>query len=67
MSEKRPTFLITNRGLGKELCDLLRKTLALPEGVQSFSVHFGVSEVVRVDCTYAPHVLDEPLPARIES
>lgn len=66
MNEKRPTALVTSRGLGKELCDLLRQALVVPDGVESFSVHFAVNEVIRVDCTYSPRVIDEPLPARIE-
>lgn len=47
-------FICTNRGIGKELIDLLRKELSIPEGVMSFEVRFAVNELVTVNCTYAP-------------
>jgi hypothetical protein len=53
--DAKKTFLEPNRGLGKELCDLLRETLAVPDGVRS---------VIRVECDYMPRVVDQPLAPR---
>ena len=67
MNDKKPTHLTVKSGLGKELCDLLRAALAVPEGVTAFSVHFTLDAPVRVECDYMPRVADQPLPRRIES
>jgi hypothetical protein len=41
-------------GKGKELCDLLRRELSIPDGVKSFEVRFAVDEVITVRCEYVP-------------
>lgn len=47
-------FLTPMRGRGKELCDLLRKELRVPEGARSFEVKFHFDDVIRVTCDYMP-------------
>ena len=44
----------TKSGRGKELCDMLRKELGIPEGVQSFSVRFAMGDAITVECKYLP-------------
>lgn len=46
--------MTTHDGLGKELCDLLREKLKIPNDVISFSVHFDVESAVVVECKYYP-------------
>lgn len=47
--------LLTPRsGKGKELCDLLRRELGIPERVTGFTVTFQLDDVVRVNCDYIP-------------
>ena len=41
-------------GRGRELQDMLRRELGVPDRVLSFSVHFGVDSIVRVQCEYMP-------------
>ena len=41
-------------GRGRELQDMLRRELGVPEHALSFSVHFGVDSLVRVQCEYMP-------------
>lgn len=50
------TFLVTTTGRGKELCDMLRKELGVPESAVSFEVRFAVDECVKVKCEYMPRV-----------
>jgi hypothetical protein len=50
--------LLTMSGKGRELCDMLRDALGVPKRAQSFSVHFGVNDVVRVECEYIPEARD---------
>jgi hypothetical protein len=45
-------LMTCDAGFGKELSDMLRANLNIPAHVTKFSVHFGVDEVVTVDCTY---------------
>ncbi len=52
MNSRQP--LIPNRGLGKQLCELLRKELAIPERCREFTVRFAVDDIVTVNCTYMP-------------
>lgn len=47
-------LLNTRDGLGKELSDLLREKLNIPQTVIGFSVHFAVDDAVTVDCKYYP-------------
>lgn len=47
-------LLFPNRGQGKELCDLLREALAIPETCTGFTVRFGVNDPVTVNCDYYP-------------
>lgn len=46
--------LTTRSGKGKELCDLLRRELGLPETVRWFEVRFCMEEPVSVKCDYLP-------------
>ncbi len=48
------TFLVPSRGLGKELSDMLREKLGVPDNVKNFSVRFAVDEVVTVRCEFMP-------------
>ncbi|MBU9154204.1 hypothetical protein KTD28_06225 [Burkholderia gladioli] len=41
-------------GRGRELADMLRRELGVPDHVLSFSVHFGIDSLVRVQCEYIP-------------
>ena len=50
----KPMAMVTRTGKGKELSDLLRKELKIPDRVVSFSVHFAVDDVVYVECKYMP-------------
>lgn len=43
-------------GRGRELADQLRRELGVPDHVLSFSVHFSVDSLVRVQCEYMPKV-----------
>lgn len=47
-------YLVPQAGRGKELQELLRKELGVPEGATAFSVRFAHDDVVRVECTYLP-------------
>jgi hypothetical protein len=53
-SSTRTSFLVPSSGRGKELCDMLREALSVPEGCRSFSVRFALNEVVAVTCEYMP-------------
>jgi hypothetical protein len=48
------TILMSQHGRGKELQDMLRKELGVPDGCRWFSVRFEVGEPVRVECEYTP-------------
>lgn len=53
--ESQPRLHLTARsGKGKELCDLLRRELGLPETVRWFEVRFSTDEPVSVKCDYLP-------------
>lgn len=54
--EPKTTFLVPNQGRGKELCELLRKELGVPESAIIFSVQFAVGDVIKVSCEYIPRV-----------
>ena len=55
-----PKIILTpTAGKVKELCDLLRKELQVPETAISFSVHFNRDEPIVVDCSYFPKVEDD--------
>ncbi len=47
-------FLTPMHGRGKELCDMLRKELGIPEGARSFDVRFAYDDIVTVRCEYMP-------------
>lgn len=49
-----PEPLVPHKGKGKELCDLLRRELKVPEHTRSFSVKFEAGELVLVTCEYMP-------------
>lgn len=51
--------LVTTHGLGKELCDHLRKVLNIPEGVRWFEVRFAKDEAISVQCEYLPRQREE--------
>ena len=59
VSSHRMLPMHTKGGRGKELCDMLRKELDIPEGVQSFSVRFAMGEAVTVECKYLPQEFHE--------
>jgi hypothetical protein len=46
--------MIPTRGRGKELMDLLRVELGIPEGVKWFEVRFALSEAISVKLEYTP-------------
>lgn len=50
--------LVPTNGKGKELADLLRAELGIPEGVKWFEVRFAVSEAVSVKLEYTPRARD---------
>lgn len=52
--QKKPEFLLTDRGRGKELCDMLRAALKIPEHAKGFEVRFACGEFVTVRCEYMP-------------
>lgn len=45
-------FLVTNCGRGRELCDLLRRELNIPETAQWFQVRFDLEAPVTVQCGF---------------
>ena len=47
-------------GDGKDLCDLLRERLSIPDSVKWFEVRFAAAEPVTVRCEYTAEAL--PLP-----
>ncbi|WP_399696601.1 hypothetical protein [Xenophilus sp.] len=47
-------LLFPNRGQGKELCEILREALGIPETCTGFTVRFGTNEPVAVNCDYYP-------------
>lgn len=53
-SDVKPQALTVRSGKGKELCDLLRRELGIPELVTGFTVKFEMDDVVRVNCDYLP-------------
>lgn len=44
----------SSTGRGRELADMLRRELGIPDNVLSFSVHFSVNSALRVQCEYMP-------------
>lgn len=42
---------------GRDLCDLLRERLSVPEGVKWFEVRFSGGEPISVKCEYLPTAL----------
>lgn len=50
--------MMPNDGRGKELQELLRKELGIPESCKWFQVRFAVDEVVSVTCEYMPRERD---------
>ena len=53
-NEPKRAILVSNTGKGKELQELLRKELGIPERVQWFEVRFAIEEPVRVVCQFHP-------------
>lgn len=47
-------FMVPTKGKGKELQDLLRKELGIPEYVRWFEVRFAIDDPVIVRCEYTP-------------
>jgi len=47
-------MLVTFEGKGKELHDLLRRELGVPDRASWFEVRFARDEVVQVKCQYEP-------------
>jgi hypothetical protein len=54
-SFNRPMPLVPMSGRGKELCDMLRKELGVPDGVREFEVRFAMNEAISVRCKYLPN------------
>lgn len=54
VTDKAPKYLIPTYGKGKELCDLLRAELSIPETASRFSVTFEIGELISVSCDYLP-------------
>ncbi len=53
MANRRTMRVLTPQaGKGRELCDLLRKELGVPEYTKSFEVRFALDEVISVKCEY---------------
>jgi hypothetical protein len=52
MMDEKTVFLNPRSGKGLELCDLLRRELNIPDGVQWFEVRFAVGEQISVKCQY---------------
>lgn len=48
------TLMTPMKGRGKELCEMLRAELKIPDSVQWFEVRFHREEAVTVRCQYAP-------------
>lgn len=48
-----------NTGKGKEICDVLRRELRIPERARWFEVRFAVGEVVTIKCEYLPEEEEE--------
>jgi hypothetical protein len=48
------TILISHTGKGKELSDLLRRELDVPDNCVQFTVTFELDAPVLVSCTYMP-------------
>lgn len=48
----RTKNLVPHSGKGKELNDLLRRELGIPDSAKSYTVHFAVNEAVTVTCEY---------------
>lgn len=54
-AEKKAQIILTTRtGKGKELCELLRRELGLPETVRWFEVRFSRDEPISVKCDFLP-------------
>jgi hypothetical protein len=47
------------RGKGRELMELLRTELGIPDGVKWFEVRFAMSEAVSVKLEYTPRSDDD--------
>jgi hypothetical protein len=54
------TYMRPNSGKGKELQDLLRRELGIPESVKWFQVRFAMDELVSVTCEYYGRTEEEP-------
>jgi len=59
VNEPQMKMLTTDHGLGKQLQELLRDALQVPETVRSFEVRFAVGEIVTVKCEYFATEPDE--------
>ena len=53
-------FMRPTSGKGKELQDLLRKELGIPDSVKWFQVRFAMDELVSVTCEYIVRTEEEP-------
>lgn len=56
------TVMLSMRGKGLELQQLLRKELGVPDKCQWFEVRFERDELVTVRCQYLPEDRGEPMP-----
>lgn len=54
-------LLLPTGGEGKDLCDLMRERLGVPETARWFEVRFALGEPVTVRCEY--HATQQPIPA----
>lgn len=52
-------FLIPTDGKGKELQELLRRELGIPNTATSFEVRFAIDEVITVKCEYLAELRPE--------
>ena len=52
MADDKGGILLPHHGKGKELQELLRKELGVPDSVVWFSVRFAVDETINVTCEY---------------
>ena len=51
---RRVRHLVPQSGKGKELQDLLRRELGIPDSAKSFEVRFAIQEPVTVRVVYMP-------------
>lgn len=59
MDAKRKLIFPKDHGKGEELCSLLRRELALPQQLRSFTVSFSMDAPIIVTCEYWPTVPDD--------